>query len=128
MRVPILAIALLCAGCHFTAADAGLRLSADQTPLYQVARGDPDAGRAAFVKLRCDSCHRAYSEKAGDRLVVHPLPDLSRESASSVASMILARTDASHGALFDDVVMAASARQMTPRELSNVVAYLRKQW
>ena len=84
-------------------------------------QGDPAAGRDAFSKLRCDSCHSVY--RAPKARI--PLRDLSKETPESVTNMIFSRTELVPGALLDEMAMSAAASRMTRRELADIVAYLR---
>jgi len=87
------------------------------------AVGDPAAGREAFAKLRCNSCHSVYGQEPKGQV---PLRDLSKETPEAVANLIVARTHLAPEALFDEIAMSAVASQMTNRELADIVAYLRK--
>ncbi len=85
--------------------------------------GNAAAGHDAFIKLRCNTCHSVYGERAKAQI---PLPDLSKETPETVANLIVSRTHLAPEALFDEMVMSAAAGQMTNRELTDIVTYLRK--
>ncbi len=85
--------------------------------------GDPAAGRDAFKRLSCESCHSVAGEK---REAPVPLPDLSKESPEAVAAMIVSKSELAPEALFEDMVMSCAVSQMTDRELGDIVAWLRK--
>lgn len=87
------------------------------------AQGDPAEGKKAFAKLRCDTCHKAATTGARP---AHPLPDLTAEAPHAVADMIRLRNPAPPNATFDEMAMASAVAHMTPHELGDIVAYLRK--
>lgn len=84
---------------------------------------DASAGANEFHKFRCDSCHSVYGAKVTAPI---PLRDVSREKPDVVAAMILVRSHATTRSKFDELVMANTASTLSAKELSDIVAYLRR--
>jgi mono/diheme cytochrome c family protein len=125
MRMMLLVGALSLAACGGTVMQT--RVTADQFGVVAhsappLSSGDSTAGREAFAKLRCNSCHSVAGEPPAARL---PLRDLSRETPEAVANLIVSRSEMAPEALFDEMAMSAAASSMTPRELADLVTYLR---
>ncbi|MGZ4808358.1 MAG: c-type cytochrome [Thermoanaerobaculia bacterium] len=91
-------------------------------PASTLAAGDPAQGRELFTKLRCDTCH---SVAGSPTRKTHPLPDLTEQPPNAVATLIIERTVAPPGAMFDEMVMASATEQMSDHDLAHLVAYLR---
>lgn len=89
----------------------------------QHSQGDAVEGRQLFTKLRCDICHAVAGSSVR---APHPLPDLTAQPPDAVAAMIVQRQQIRPGAFFDEIAMASAASQVTPRQMTHLVAYLRE--
>jgi mono/diheme cytochrome c family protein len=89
----------------------------------QHAEGNAVEGRQLFTKLRCEICHAVAGSSVR---APHPLPDLTAQPPEAVAAMIVQRQEIRHGAFFDEIAMASAASQVTPKQMTHLVAYLRE--
>lgn len=90
--------------------------------------GDPIAGRAAFISVRCVDCHRVAEDPSlprGARAIAGPvLENIARATPRQVAERIRDRRTGAGEGLFDRE-MSDYAQTMTARQLVDIVAYLR---
>lgn len=91
--------------------------------------GDPVAGRAAFIAVRCVDCHRVAEDPAlprGARAIAGPvLENIARATPREVADRIRNRSTGRGETLFDKE-MSDYAETVTARQLVDIVAYLRQ--
>ena len=129
-KLPIVLGLLLAASLVFAAPDAGY----DKISLV-VPKGDPQAGREAFVALYCTSCHVVVGEadlpKPVTDLPVPALgPKLGALPAGELASAIVAPSHKVSKGVFEETEgslspMADFSGAMSVRQLVDLVAFIR---
>ena len=122
-------------GSYIEWSEAPLSLAVTAGPSsYKYARnvlpaeaGGAKRGREAFIGLHCHACHQV----AGDNRLpqsTHPGPllhDLGGLTPQSVANKIVSRSSSDAEAVYD-TPMAPFADALTPQQLDDIVAYLRR--
>jgi len=128
--VPLLLLLTACAApvsVRFGAHQLGAPASMLNNP--SLWDGDPVAGRAAFIAVRCIDCHRVAEDPnlpRGARAIAGPLlENIARATPREVADRIRNRGTGRGETLFDKE-MSDYAQTITARQLVDIVAYLRQ--
>ena len=91
--------------------------------------GDPIAGRVAFVQMQCIDCHQVAADSTlprGRRAVAGPLlSGLRARTPEDVGGRIRDASTGTNQELFDRT-MKDYAQPLTPQQLVDIVAYLRR--
>jgi len=106
----------------------GLAFGVHRLQVPEQSGANPARGRAAFIELRCNSCHRILEDPTlppPDVELQGPLlHDLGKRSPEEVGWAIVTRSSLDPESAYE-TPMAEAASAMTEQQLADLIAYLR---
>ena len=120
-----------CLGLLVLLAAAAVALAESETVKLELPKGDPEAGRAAFVSLGCNSCHRVQGEDDSP-VSANPGPTLGhyqgQQQSARLGMSIFAPsheiTGTVRGSEDELSPMPDFTNAMTVRQFLDIIAYL----